>query len=121
MIELLLVLAAVALLPAIFGAVIIGQMAARWLRVRLARVFRRETKDQLRHVESWVECDGRESRRALYPDLFAVLGMTFGGSDTTFKLPDLRHVNGALFMLNIKTGQIVSFYDAPVPGQESAT
>jgi microcystin-dependent protein len=40
----------------------------------------------------WLECDGEDVDRALYPDLFAVIGTTYGRGDgtTTFNLPDFR-------------------------------
>jgi len=38
----------------------------------------------------WLKCDGTELLRSGYPDLFAVLGTKYGGSVTTFKLPDMR-------------------------------
>jgi microcystin-dependent protein len=39
----------------------------------------------------WLLCDGRSVLRATYPDLFAVIGTTFGAVDGThFTLPDYR-------------------------------
>lgn len=40
----------------------------------------------------YLKCDGVELKRAEYPELFAVIGTTFGSGDgsTTFALPDLR-------------------------------
>lgn len=39
----------------------------------------------------FLECDGATLLRATYPDLFAVIGTTFGTTDSTnFLLPDLR-------------------------------
>jgi microcystin-dependent protein len=38
----------------------------------------------------WLKCDGTELLRSGYPDLFAVLGTKYGGTATTFKLPDMR-------------------------------
>jgi len=39
----------------------------------------------------WLICDGSSVSRALYPELFEVLGTHFGTADaSTFKLPDLR-------------------------------
>jgi microcystin-dependent protein len=39
----------------------------------------------------WLKCDGRAVLRNKYPDLFAVIGTTYGSGDgsTTFNLPDL--------------------------------
>lgn len=39
----------------------------------------------------WLECDGANVLRADYPDLFAIIGVTYGSVDGThFNLPDLR-------------------------------
>ncbi len=40
----------------------------------------------------WLICDGRTVSRTTYPDLFTLIGDTFGKGDgmTTFNLPDLR-------------------------------
>lgn len=41
--------------------------------------------------DGFLLCDGSEVSVAEYPDLYAVIGTTFGSSDSTkFKLPDLR-------------------------------
>src|SRR4051812_37844312 len=41
---------------------------------------------------NWMLCDGRPLLRATYPELFTVVGTTYGAGDgsTTFNLPDLR-------------------------------
>ena len=52
-----------------------------------------KTSDNL----GWVVCDGRSLAKAAYPNLHAVIGSSFGGDATTFKLPDFRgRVPGAL-------------------------
>lgn len=40
----------------------------------------------------WLICDGSQVSRSLYPELFSVIGTTYGSGDgfTTFTLPDLR-------------------------------
>jgi microcystin-dependent protein len=38
----------------------------------------------------WFICDGRALNRTSYPLLFNVIGFTYGGSGTTFYIPDLR-------------------------------
>lgn len=38
----------------------------------------------------WMVCDGRTLSAASYPELFAVLGYSFGGKDYQFQLPDHR-------------------------------
>lgn len=38
----------------------------------------------------WMACDGRTLGAAEYPELFAVLGYLYGGSDDSFNLPDYR-------------------------------
>lgn len=40
--------------------------------------------------EGWLNCDGASLSAADYPDLFAALGYTWGGSGDNFNLPDLR-------------------------------
>lgn len=50
----------------------------------------------------WLLCDGSSKLRADYPDLFAVIGTTFGSVDGThFTLPDLR----SRFPVGVGTGQ----------------
>jgi microcystin-dependent protein len=40
---------------------------------------------------TWLPCDGRTLNKTLYPDLFEVIGYTYGGDNVNlFKLPDLR-------------------------------
>ncbi len=38
----------------------------------------------------WMYCDGRTLVSADYPELFAVLGYVYGGSDNNFQIPDYR-------------------------------
>lgn len=38
----------------------------------------------------WLICDGRSVSSAAYPELYAVIGTTYGGYGTNFQLPDLR-------------------------------
>lgn len=38
----------------------------------------------------WKICEGQFLNKNTYPDLFDVIGYNFGGSGTTFKLPDVR-------------------------------
>jgi microcystin-dependent protein len=46
---------------------------------------------KLDDFNGWLKCDGRSLSRTEYPDLFNVIGTTFGANDSnTFKLPDLR-------------------------------
>ena len=42
--------------------------------------------------ENWLKCNGQEISRAEYPELFSVLGTSYGEGDgsTTFRVPDLR-------------------------------
>ncbi len=42
---------------------------------------------------SWLVCDGTAVSRTSYSDLFAVIGISFGGGDgaTTFNVPDLQN------------------------------
>jgi len=39
--------------------------------------------------DGWLECDGQWLAQAEYPDLFAVIGSTFGGLGSSFQVPDL--------------------------------
>jgi len=38
----------------------------------------------------WFECNGARLNTNDYPDLFNAIGYTYGGSDTSFNLPDIR-------------------------------
>lgn len=38
----------------------------------------------------WLNCDGTPISTTSYPDLFAAIAYTYGGSDASFNLPDLR-------------------------------
>jgi len=38
----------------------------------------------------WLFCDGASVGTATYPDLFAVIGYSYGGSGASFTIPDLR-------------------------------
>lgn len=40
-------------------------------------------------IEGWLVCDGRLLNTADYPELFAVIGYTHGGSDSQFALPNI--------------------------------
>lgn len=63
----------------------------------------------------WTFCDGRALSRSAYPELFAVIGTTYGAGDgsTTFNVPDLRQrfslglaSNGTYSVLGKKGGSI---------------
>lgn len=41
-------------------------------------------------TNAWMICDGRELKRAQYPELFAAVQYTYGGEGEVFRLPDLR-------------------------------
>lgn len=38
----------------------------------------------------WLICDGQTLNTTLYPDLFALIGYSFGGAGNSFSLPDMR-------------------------------
>lgn len=62
---------------------------------------------------NWLVCDGSSVLRADYPDLFAVIGTTYGTVDGThFNLPDLRG--------NVPIGQDGSTYVIGTPVGEAA-
>ena len=44
-------------------------------------------------AQGWMLCDGRMLDVAPYPELFAVLGYRYGGSEARFQLPDYRGGN----------------------------
>lgn len=39
---------------------------------------------------AWLLCDGTSYQTATYPNLFAIVGYTYGGSGANFNVPDLR-------------------------------
>ena len=41
-------------------------------------------------ASGWMLCDGRSLAAEQYPELYAVLGTLYGGSDGTFHIPDYR-------------------------------
>jgi len=53
--------------------------------------------------DEYLECDGSEYSRSSYPDLYSVIGLTFGGSASreTFRVPDLR----GLFIRGMNNGR----------------
>jgi len=40
--------------------------------------------------ENFLPCEGQELSKKQYPQLFSLIGNTFGGTSTTFSLPDLQ-------------------------------
>lgn len=38
----------------------------------------------------WMPCDGRSLDRAYYQELYSKIGLTYGGKDNYFQIPDLR-------------------------------
>ncbi len=42
--------------------------------------------------QNWLPCDGREVGRLDYPELFALIGVSYGDGDasTTFNVPDMQ-------------------------------
>jgi hypothetical protein len=40
--------------------------------------------------QGWLYCDGAEVPKSQYADLFFTIGSNYGGTRTTFRLPDLR-------------------------------
>jgi microcystin-dependent protein len=39
----------------------------------------------------WLECDGTSKATATYPDLFGVIGYTYGGGGASFNVPDIKN------------------------------
>jgi len=63
----------------------------------------------------WLICDGSSFLRADYPDLFAVIGVTYGAADGShFNIPDLR----GRVPLGVGTGTGLSTYNAGDNGGE---
>lgn len=46
--------------------------------------------DPAQGPSQWLKCEGQDLSVVAYPDLYAVIGNTFGGDITHFYLPDLR-------------------------------
>ncbi|SFD26712.1 Microcystin-dependent protein [Chitinophaga sp. CF118] len=44
----------------------------------------------VRNNSGWVLCDGSAIMQSVFPDLFRVIGYTYGGSNGSFNLPDYR-------------------------------
>lgn len=42
--------------------------------------------------DGWLLADGRELKQTQYKDLFGAIGRQYGGTDSTFRIPDLRGV-----------------------------
>jgi microcystin-dependent protein len=59
--------------------------------------------------EGWLFCDGQSVSTATYPELFAALGYRYGGSGSSFSLPNLqdRYVIGAADMSAALTNSVV--------------
>ena len=51
-------------------------------------------------AQGWMACDGRLLPAAKYPELFAVLGYWYGGSNGSFRIPDCR----GLFLRGVDYG-----------------
>lgn len=71
----------------------------------------------------WMLCDGRTLSIAEYRTLFAVLGYDFGGSGSSFNLPDARgHVMGLINVDNEYTDastNVSGWVDGDVSGEET--
>jgi microcystin-dependent protein len=57
----------------------------------------------LNNHPKWLRCNGNQYATASYPDLFAEIGYTYGGSGSTFAVPDMnnRHPVGTSASLSI--------------------
>jgi len=63
----------------------------------------------------WLACDGRSLLRTDYPDLFAVIGVTYGAADGShFNIPDLQ----GRVPLGVGSGSGLSTYNAGDNGGE---
>lgn len=63
----------------------------RWVYVRVNEIGDLKYSARDEDHNEWFICDGRSLSRAEYPELFEVIGTSFGNNDgLTFKLPDAR-------------------------------
>lgn len=53
--------------------------------------------------DGWLPCNGSSKTTANYPDLFAVIGYTFGGSGANFSMPNLTPPTGMNYMIRATT------------------
>jgi len=44
--------------------------------------------------KGWLLCNGDSYSKVNYPDLFAVIGNTFGGTDPNFNVPTISSIGG---------------------------
>lgn len=66
-------------------------------------------------VTNWLPCDGASLLRSDYPNLFTVIGVTYGSVDSThFNVPDLR----GRVVLGVGTGSGLSTYVLGATGGE---
>lgn len=70
----------------------------RWVYVRVNEIGDLKYSARQQDHHEWFICDGRSLSREEYPELFDVIGTSFGNDDAfTFKLPDMRgRVPGAI-------------------------
>ena len=55
----------------------------------------------------WVECDGRELSIESHPQLYDVVGRTYGGGEATFGVPDLGEPGDAKVTFIIATHGVI--------------
>ena len=77
----------------------------------------------LTQTGDWLPCDGTEYSTALYPELFAVIGNTYGGGGGTFAVPDIEdRILGAAGVSNsagIETGaETTTLSTSNIPSHE---
>ena len=64
----------------------------------------------------WLKCEGQSLQIAEYQALFSLIGTTYGGDGrTTFDLPTLADVDGAIYCINTSDGGIRGDGDANRP------
>jgi hypothetical protein len=51
----------------------------------------------------WLPCNGGSKTVANYPDLFAIIGYTFGGSGANFSMPTLTPPTGMNYIIRAST------------------
>jgi len=67
----------------------------------------------------WLLCDGSSYAAATYPDLFALIGYTYGGAGANFNVPDLRgNAVGGLDNMGGSSRNLVTSANADALGGE---
>jgi microcystin-dependent protein len=76
----------------IYGSLkLYNENANTWVHLRTSDVGDIKYSINTDDHHNWLICDGRSLSRSNYPELFALIGTTYGNNDgSTFKIPDAR-------------------------------